>query len=475
MTRLRTLGGVILISVLGALAPAAAHADGWVTVTYAGTVDEAFIYQPKDPAVWQEALHFTWNERQTFHLTTPNKVTAERPQVSVGGRFTATHAPPNTHLDCSFGIGPRPGAPSPMHLFWSGSGSVGATATMPIIGTYIQAVSPTLVSPACTVNQTGGAGVSGVAPDAEILYHEQAFIVDLTAELGGPAVTRNFPSKTFTSKDGGYTSTTSAKMTVTNSARRPPSSGISPPSDVTAARKRAKLAALDALKDTLQRALYPCGVGAGVGTALIAAGPVGLAVGGTMSALGTPLCLSYLKAIKDEADTVADPPRRDFRSAAKIPPVSARPVRLPACPPSAGAGSPGDVCARLAPAAQKVLRTARETGAAAKAIDTTIARGTAALKAGDRAASALQDRTLTKLGRSFAARRRAETSAARSLAKILRAAGLNVPLDAPAAASALQKLQARLVAGGTPATKLTAALGSAPQVTAFDLLAALDG
>ncbi len=212
-----------------------------------------------------------------------------------------------------------------------------------------------------------------------------------------------------------------------------------------------------------------------VATALIAAPPIGTVIGGGMSALLTPLCLSYVKTIRDEADTVRDPPRADFRTAAKIKPVRARPVRLPACAASTGAGSAGDVCRRFSSAAQKVLRTARETGAAATAIDTTIARGTAALKAKDRAASALQDRTLTTLGRSFAARRRAETAAARSLAQIIRAAGLNVPLDAPAAATALSKLQAKLVAGGTPAAKLTKALGSAPQVTAFDLLTALDG
>ena len=466
---------VLLVSLLAALAPAAARADGWVTVHYTGTVDEAFIYQPKDPAVWQESLHFAWDERQTFHLTTPHKATPQAPSVSVSGRFTATHAPPNTHLDCTFGIGPRPKARSPISVTWLENGLVSATATMPIIGTFIQAVSPTLISPGCTVNETGGAGVSGTEPDAAILYQEQAFIVNLPTKLGGPTVTRTFPSKTFTSADGGYTSTLSGKMTVTNTARRPPDIDAAAPTDVTPARRRAKIAALDALKDTVQRALYPCGVGAGVGTALIGAGPVGLAVGGTMSALGTPLCLAYLKTIYDEVNTVKDPPQPGYRRAVRIKPVSAGAVRLPACPASAGAGSPGDVCRRLATAAQKLLRTTRETAAAAAAIDTTISRGTAASRAGDRAASALQDRTLTTLGRSFAARRRAETGAARSLAQILRGAGLNVSLDDPTAGAALQTLQSRLASSGVPPAKLTAALGAAPQVTARDLLTALDG
>jgi len=469
------LGALALSSLLVALVPAAAHADRWVTVHYTGTLDQSFIYQPKDPSVWQEALHFTWDERQTFHLTTPYRPTAERPQVNVGGRFTATFDVPNTLRNCTFGIGLRPKAPSPMHIYWPGTGSVGAQATMPIIGTYIQAVSPSSNSPACTVNETGGAGVSGTPPDEALKYYESAFIVDLNAELGGPTVTRNFPTKTYRAADGGYTSTLNAKMTVTNSAHRPPDFDSLLPGDVTPARRAAKIAALEALKDTFQRALYPCGVGAAVGTALIAAGPVGAAIGGTISAIGTPLCLVYLKAIYDEANTVKDPPQPGFRKATRIKPVRAGAVRLPACPAASGAGSPGDVCRRLAPAAQKLLRTTRETAAAAAAIDITISRGTAALKAGDRAASALQDRTLTALGRSFSARRRAETAAARSLAQILRGAGLNVPLAAPADAAALQTLQSRLAAGGVPVAKLTAALGAAPQVTAGDFLTALDG
>ncbi len=118
---------------------------------------------------------------------------------------------------------------------------------MPIIGTYIQAVSPTVVSDACTVHETGGAGASGTPPDEAIKYYEQAFIVDVAAQLDGPTVTRNFPSKTFKSADGGYSTTISAKMTVENSARRPVSPGGSLPSDWTAARQRAKLAALEAL------------------------------------------------------------------------------------------------------------------------------------------------------------------------------------------------------------------------------------
>ena len=470
MTVPRTIAALLVLLVLG-LAPAAARADGWVTVRYTGTFDQSFVYQPSNPSVWQATLHFTWDEREVFHLTTPDRMRSEGLQISIGGKETSTYAPPNTVQDCSFGIAPRPRAPSPILPSWSG-GPVGAIALMPITGTYAMSVSPTSPSPSCAIPQGGGAGV-GIIPPSVLKEYTAAEDPGISVELGRPAVTRKFDADG-KSADGQDTASIHATLTISNSARKPPAGGTTPPA-VTPARKRAKLAALDALRDTLQRALYPCGVGAGVGTALLAAGPVGLAVGGTMTALGTPLCLAYLKTIKDEADTVADPPVPSYRVAARIQPVRAAAVKLPACARSRGARSPGAVCRQLQPAVQKLLRATRETGAAAAAIDTTIGRETAALAAHDRTATALQDRTLAALGRSFSARRRAEKTAARKVAGILRSAGLDVRLDATAGAAALSRLQRRLVAAGLRAAKLRTALGGAPQVSATDLLTALAG
>jgi hypothetical protein len=461
-----------------ALAPAVAHADGWVTVEYKGTVDENFIYQPSDPSVWQSTLHFAWDAREVFHLTGSDQVKSEGLQLTITGKQSSTYAPPNTNQDCSFSIVPRaplaPGQLSPLHAVWRGTEAIGGSAIMPITGSYAMASDATSTAPSCEIPKTGDAGVVSQLPDAVAALFGEAEVTSINAKLGGPTATRRFDADGAT-PDGRNTASLHATLTLSNSARKPSSTGGTPPQSFTPARKQAKLNALDALKDTMQRALYPCGVGAGVGTALIAAGPVGLAVGGTMSALGTPLCLSYLKAIKDEADTVADPPQPGYRTAAKIRKVRAPAAKLPTCPATQGAGSPGAVCAQLQPAGQTLLRATRATEAAATAIDTTISRETAALKAGDRKATALQDRTLTTLGRSFAARRRAENAAAKRVATILRAAGLNVTLDPTTAAAALDTLQQRLVGVGLPAAKLTTALGAAPQVTAFDLLTALEG
>lgn len=461
-----------------ALAPAVARADGWVTVEYKGTVDETFIYQPSDPSAWQSTLHFAWDAREVFHLTGSDQVKSEGPQLTITGQQSSIYAPPNTNQNCSFSIVPRTplaqGQLSPLHAVWQGTESIGGSAIMPITGSYAMSTGATSTAPSCEIPKTGGAGVASQLPDAVAAEFGEAEVASIAGKLGGPTVTRRFDADGVT-PDGRNAASLHATLTLSNSARKPSGAGGTPPKSFTPARKQAKLNALDALKDTMQRALYPCGVGAGVGTALIAAGPVGLAVGGTMSALGTPLCLSYLKAIKAEADTVADPPQPGYRTAVKIHAVHAPAAKLPACPATQGAGSPGAVCAQLQPAGQTLLRATRATEAAATAIDTTISRETAALKAGDRKATALQDRTLTTLGRSFAARRRAEAAAAKRVAQILRNAGLNVTLDPATAASALDTLQKRLVAARLPATKLTTALGAAPQVTAFDLLTSLDG
>ncbi len=463
---LRTL----LVALVGcAVMPAMANADGWVTVRYTGTWDHLRIFEPENPAAQQNTVHLAWDERQVFHLTGQNTVKPEPPQVSISGRFRSTYAPPNSNLDCSFAIVPRPGAPSPILFHWLGGPKAGATAMIPFNGNY--AMDSGSTSPRCGIDPNGSFDNWVGLPDKVLTVLAQAQAADLSGTLGGPTVSQSYDAEG-TGTNGQDTASLHATMTVANSARKPTNTASSPPNSRTPARAKAKIAALEAFKETFQRALYPCGVGAGVGTALIAAGPVGLAVGGTMSALGTPLCLAYLQTLKQEADTVADPPKPSYRSAARIAPVRAAPLKLPACPAASGAGSPGAVCRAIGPSARTLLMRVRETGAAARAIDTTISRETAALRAGNKQGIALQDRTLSSLAPKFAARRRAESKAARALAAVLRSAGLNVSLDATSGPAALAALQARLAARGLTAGKITTVLSGPPSVTAGDLVTA---
>lgn len=468
----RSMLRTLLVALIACAAtPAVADADGWVTVRYTGTYDELFVNEPQNPAAWQDTMHFTWDERQVFHLTGQRTVKAEPPQVSISGHVSSTYAPPNNNLDCSFDVVPRPQAPSPILFHWLGGPKAGATAMMPTSGEY--AMDSGATSPRCGVAPNGvvAVGSPSTLPDSFLSVMALAVAADLSGTLGGPTVSRSYDAEG-KSLDGRDTVSLHATMTIANSARKPANTAISPPKSRTPARTKAKIAALEAFKATFQRALYPCGVGAGAGTALIAAGPVGLAVGGTMSALGTPLCLAYLQTLKQEADTVADPPKTSYRSVARIAPVRAAPLKLPACPAAAGAGSPGAVCRAIGPRARTLLTRARETGAAARAIDTTISRETAALRAGSKKGIALQERTLSSLAPKFAARRRAESKAGKALAAVLRSAGLNVSLDATSGPAALAALQARLAARGLAAGKITTVLSGPPSVTAGDLVTA---
>lgn len=469
MVARRAIGGLLAALFVLAGAPALASADGWVTVRYTGTWDHLRIYEPQNPAAQQDMLHFAWDERQVFHLTGRDTVKAEPPQVSISGRFSSTYAPPNTNLDCSYGIIPRPQAPSPIMFHWLGGPKAGATAMMPINGIY--AADSGSSSPNCGIPPNGSIDVWPAFPDKVMTVLAQAQAADVSGTLGGPTVSQRYDAED-TTPNGQDTVSLHATMTVANSARKPTNTATSPPKTRTPARTNAKIAALDAFKETFQRALYPCGVGTGVGTALIAAGPVGAAVGGTMSALGTPLCLAYLKTLKDELDTVADPPKPSYRTVATIRPVKRSALKLPPCRASTGSRSPGAVCRALGPAVRALLQRTQETGAAAHAIDITISRQTAAISAGSSMGIALQDRTLARLAPKFRARRRAEGAAAKAIVKILRSAGLNVQLDTGSAAAALTTLQTRLSATGLPAAKITAVLGAPPTVTATDLLTA---
>src|SRR4051812_5295084 len=97
----------LAVTLVIALPPAVAHADDWVTVEYKGTLDETFIDQPSDPSAWQSTLHFAWNEREVFHLTSPDKLKSEGLELSITGQQSSTYAPPNTNQNCSFSIVPR--------------------------------------------------------------------------------------------------------------------------------------------------------------------------------------------------------------------------------------------------------------------------------------------------------------------------------------------------------------------------------
>ena len=220
------------------------------------------------------------------------------------------------------------------------------------------------------------------------------------------------------------------EVTTNGQPAPPPKQGLTP------AEVEAKKNALQALKDTLPAALYPC-VSLAAGNALLAVPSLAsYAVAAALIGLAGPLCADYSRTIMAEIATVKDPPRGDFNLLA-----SASASRS-ATKAAAGASSaPG----------RRLLAAADATRTAAEAVSTTLAREVGARKAHQPAAADRQDRRLKVLIGIFARRRAAEISAGRALAASIRATGNAPRLNATRVRAAETTLLSRLSARGLSA------------------------
>jgi hypothetical protein len=418
------LGPLVLLCVLAGAAPARAALsnDGTVTVQYSGKLAQAYVANPSNPALQQGKVMLTWDETATFALSGRAEHDETSRLVSwnltVSGGHQETAAPPNQGIDCSSTFSRRASARNPISVFYN-NGAVGVTAAMPVIGDFVQS-SVSDPSSHCYVQPNGGADY--VPPDSTLLAYNQASPAGAT--VGVPS---NPFSRTFTADGSGVegdgsqvTQSLSAVLRVTTNGRSSPP----PKPPLTPAEIEAKKNALQALKQTLPAALYPC-VTLAAGTTLLAPTPLGLAVGGALVAIGGKLCVDYYHTILAEIDTVKDPPRSDFELLA-----SAAPAIPAASPPS------------------RLLAAAGATRSAAEAIATTLARETGARRAHKRAAAARQDRHLKKLSVVFRRRLVAEVAAGRALAAQISASGSAPKLGAAQVRAAQSTLLARLSARG---------------------------
>jgi hypothetical protein len=419
-----TLSTVVLLCGLAGAAPARAALsnDGTVTAEYSGKLAQAYIANPSDPAYYQGNVTFTWDETATFALSGRAQHDETSRLVSwkltVSGGYQATAAPPNQGRACTSTFSRRPGARNPISVFYN-SAAVGVTATMPVAGQFVQSSTSDPHSD-CYVQPNGSVGYA--SPDSATAAYEHALIAGAT--VGVPS---NPFSRTFTADGSGVegdgsqvTQSLSGVLQVTTNGRTSPP----PKPRLTRAEIQAKSNALQALKQTLPAALYPC-VTLAAGSPLLAPTPLGLAIGGALVSIGGKLCVDYYRTILAEIDTVKDPPRSDFDVLA-----------------SAGAA------ARAVAPARRLLAAAGATRAVAEAIAVTLARETGARRAHKRAAAARQDRHLKVLSVRFRRRRAAEVAAGRALAAQIRASGSAPRLDAAQVQAAQSTLLGRLSARG---------------------------
>lgn len=111
---------VALLAAAGAAAPVlaagAAHAASrtppptYVTARYSGTWDESFVYDPSDPATWQESMHFAWDEQAVAQAGRPYPASPRvlSRTLTIGGSKRSTYAPPNAFKDCSATFSVKP-------------------------------------------------------------------------------------------------------------------------------------------------------------------------------------------------------------------------------------------------------------------------------------------------------------------------------------------------------------------------------
>lgn len=411
---------ILVLSASVAVTPAAALSnDGTVSIEYSGKYSQSFVYQPSNPAVWQGAMQFSFDEKATYELAGNAqgrpKATLVSRSLTLSGGESNTFAPPNSALTCRATYSARAGAPDPISVYYAGGGTVGTKAFLPDSGTYVQGSDSNPQSHCYVRPSEGGFG----------------FTISDAKAIGGfaaaeqPEATLVLPSQPYshTYVANGSDSQTTQSFTATLQVHTSGSKPTPPPVKLTPAEVQAKRNALAALKQTLPASLYPC-VTLAAGTSLLAPTPLGLAVGGSMVAVSRKICLDYINTIEAELNTVKDPPRSDFGILAKL------------AAPKAAAST----------AVARLLAAERGTAAAAQAISTTIAREVGAQRAHHRAAAANQNRHLIALMHAFSSRRKTEIAAGKRLAAIARPAGparLKSAEVAAAEAALLSKLGAR--------------------------------
>jgi hypothetical protein len=435
-----------------AAAPAAGTAAGQkITAEYSGTLDEGYVYDPKNPATEQETFQLVFDESESATLQQAGPAIPDKQslKISISGHIDVSYAPPNSSGSCSATFSLRPGAPDPF-VFTNES----VQASMPDNGEYVLSSSQ---APNCSVEINSGIGVGGEQfPGKSVLE----FTKVLSVSCGFvPGCTQHY------SVDGKNAQNDSSLRAtyVVHSGPATGGSGAVP----TPARLRAKLAGLDALRSSLQDAVYPCLVAAG-GAGLLAL-PPGILPGAVITGVALPLCVAWTKTIQSEATIAADPPRHDYTRLAR---VVVTPLR--GAPPACTTSATRQLCLRLVSAANTYLRAVRTVEADASALATTVARDAGASKAGDRAAVSAQERLVQQLLARLDAGEKARATAGAQLVAALRASKVtSLMLTTAQAQAGLGALTQRLAALGLSQSKLSSLAAGALAPHSLDALVRL--
>jgi hypothetical protein len=209
--------------------------------------------------------------------------------------------------------------------------------------------------------------------------------------------------------------------------------------------------------------------GAGLaGTGILVGGVAGTTftiAGGLITAAMNPLCGPAIARVVVDYKTFKDPPLYSIDVLAR--PASVRVPKLPACR--------RDVrfCDTLRKSLGALDKAALGAEADTAAIEQTVSREHAAVLAGNQSAANAQDRDLRSLEPALSAAQRAETSAGRSVAKVLRGAHLAFRLSRAQSARERKKVAAAIVRRGATVAQVTAVDRSAFTGAKTNLLSVL--
>jgi hypothetical protein len=217
---------------------------------------------------------------------------------------------------------------------------------------------------------------------------------------------------------------------------------------------------------------YACFV-AGTGVVVLGtSGPaVGVLVGGTLTAVASPVCARLIQAIKRFARTYDDPPVAHFDRIARVRRGAPPKLDLPRC--DSGTAQARATCRRLTRAARAYVIAVQRVTEAASTLAITVGRESAARKAGHTTAAKRQARRALALVPTLRAAARAQSSAGASFAAALRAAGASGQMTADQDATGDKAVLRRLVAAGVKRDDIVSVAGTTLTPAPLDVLGAL--
>jgi hypothetical protein len=281
---------------------------------------------------------------------------------------------------------------------------------------------------------------------------------------------------TATPNEAGTTGSASLKSTlklVTSSQPAPlpasPLPAAPPPEHSTPDEVRAR--AKGVLVPGVGWALFTC-IPAGTGAALflLPTTPLGQITGAVMVVASAQLCAKLIDILKQATATYDDPPLGGFGRAAAVRRSLRKALALPAC---TRYGANASFCTRLESALDNLSNALGSLEASAGALATTIGRETAAAKAGDKQALALQQANARNLLPGFTTQLAAVSSDGLKLSQVLGSAGLTGSLSRPLYTAAVANIRAMLTKARVGVRDLTLLLASYARYESLNAVRAL--